>query len=155
MQDAQLVLYIACKDDWYLFRTQKKTSELLNWNFLETCNTNKSMQWIRHWLETEGYAFPFSNHDTEEKKDSWLSKKYGGGLVLKPKVGMHWNVLTGDFKAMYPTIIITRNLSSETVNCEHEECRVNGKIPDRIMELVGAAATKKGQTREMHYWICH
>jgi DNA polymerase I len=39
---------------------------------------------------------------------------YVGGIVLKPKPGVHENVAVLDFKAMYPNIMITENLSPDT-----------------------------------------
>ena len=56
-------------------------------------------------------------------------KKYKGGLVIEPKPGIHFNVSVLDFASLYPSIIKVYNLSYETVNCPHEECRAN-KIPD-------------------------
>ncbi len=56
-------------------------------------------------------------------------KKYKGGLVIEPKPGVHFNVSVLDFASLYPSIIKVYNLSYETVNCPHEECRTN-RIPD-------------------------
>jgi len=39
---------------------------------------------------------------------------YVGSVVLEPKPGLHENVATLDFKAMYPNIMITENLSPDT-----------------------------------------
>jgi DNA polymerase I len=39
---------------------------------------------------------------------------YVGSVVLPPKPGLHENVATLDFKAMYPNIMITKNLSPDT-----------------------------------------
>ena len=39
---------------------------------------------------------------------------YVGGVVLKPKPGVHENVAVLDFKTMYPNIMITENLSPDT-----------------------------------------
>ena len=56
-------------------------------------------------------------------------KKYKGGLVIEPKPGVHFGVSVLDFASLYPSIIKVHNLSYETVNCPHEECRSN-KVPD-------------------------
>ncbi len=56
-------------------------------------------------------------------------KKYKGGLVIEPKPGVHFGVSVLDFASLYPSIIKVHNLSYETVNCPHEECRTN-KVPD-------------------------
>jgi DNA polymerase, archaea type len=41
-------------------------------------------------------------------------RTYTGGLVLKPKQGLHENIAVLDFKSMYPNIMITYNLSPDT-----------------------------------------
>jgi DNA polymerase elongation subunit (family B) len=56
-------------------------------------------------------------------------KKYKGGLVIEPKPGVYFGVSVLDFASLYPSIIKVYNLSYETVNCPHEECRSN-KVPD-------------------------
>lgn len=49
-------------------------------------------------------------------------KKYRGGLVVEPKLGIHFNVIVVDFASLYPSIIKVNNISYETVNCSHPEC---------------------------------
>ena len=39
---------------------------------------------------------------------------YKGGIVLKPKKGLYENVAVLDFKAMYPSLMITYNISPDT-----------------------------------------
>ncbi len=56
-------------------------------------------------------------------------KKYKGGLVIEPTPGIHFGVSVLDFASLYPSIIKVYNLSYETVNCGHEECKSN-KVPD-------------------------
>lgn len=53
------------------------------------------------------------------------SGRYAGAEVLDPVPGIHFNVTVLDFPSMYPSIISERNLSYETVCCDHEECRRN------------------------------
>ncbi len=52
-------------------------------------------------------------------------KKYKGGLVIDPVTGIHFNVSVLDFASLYPSIIKVYNISYETVNCVHPECRKN------------------------------
>ncbi len=56
-------------------------------------------------------------------------KKYKGGLVIEPKQGAFFDVSVLDFASLYPSLIKVKNLSYETVNCPHEECRAN-RVPD-------------------------
>ncbi|MEM4576617.1 MAG: DNA-directed DNA polymerase I [Candidatus Nezhaarchaeales archaeon] len=52
-------------------------------------------------------------------------KKYMGAIVLKPPAGVYFNVAVLDFTSLYPSIVKTRNLSYEVINCNHQECRSN------------------------------
>ena len=56
-------------------------------------------------------------------------KRYKGGLVIDPISGVHFNVSVLDFASLYPSIIKVHNISYETVNCPHEECKKN-MIPE-------------------------
>lgn len=52
-------------------------------------------------------------------------KKYVGAIVITPKPGIHFNVHVVDFASLYPSIMKEYNISYETVNCPHEECKSN------------------------------
>ena len=65
-------------------------------------------------------------------------KKYRGGLVVEPELGIHFNVVVVDFASLYPSIIKVHNLSYETVNCPHQECR-----DDQLNHIEGTS-----------HWIC-
>ncbi len=52
-------------------------------------------------------------------------KKYVGAIVIQPDPGIHFNVHVVDFASLYPSIIKEYNISYETVNCPHEECKDN------------------------------
>ena len=56
-------------------------------------------------------------------------KKYKGGFVIEPKPGVYFDVSVLDFASLYPSLIKVHNLSYETVNCPHRECKSNS-IPD-------------------------
>jgi len=46
---------------------------------------------------------------------------YKGGLVLKPKMGIHENVIVYDFSALYPNLMIRYNISPDTYVPPEEE----------------------------------
>jgi DNA polymerase, archaea type len=52
-------------------------------------------------------------------------ERFQGALVIDPVPGIHFNVAVLDFSSLYPSIIKTKNLSYETVNCIHKECEDN------------------------------
>ena len=47
-----------------------------------------------------------------------------GGLIVQPKPGIYENIVEVDFASMYPTLMVTRNISPETIctrtNCPYE-----------------------------------
>jgi len=47
-----------------------------------------------------------------------------GGLILQPKPDIYEDVAECDFSSMYPTLMITRNISPETI-CTREQCPYN------------------------------
>lgn len=58
-----------------------------------------------------------------------LQRAYKGGYVMEPKLGLHENVAVFDFRSLYPSIIVTFNISPETLNCSC--CKKNGhKVPE-------------------------
>jgi len=84
-------------------------------------------------------------------------KKYQGAIVIDPQVGVWWDVHVMDFASLYPSIIKTRNLSYETLNCNHIECKKN-KIPETshwICEKhVGISSMLIGFIRDIRvYWF--
>lgn len=57
-----------------------------------------------------------------------LQRPYKGGYVMEPKLGLHENIAVFDFRSLYPSIIVTFNISPETLNCSC--CKKNGhKVP--------------------------
>jgi len=74
---------------------------------------------------------------------------YTGGFVVEPKKGIHPDIIVFDFRSLYPTVIVTHNISPETIDCKHKECKKNkppegnhfckktkGFIPRNLEEVV-------------------
>jgi len=55
---------------------------------------------------------------------------YTGGLVIEPKKGIHSDILVFDFRSLYPSIIVSMNISPDTLDCQHKECREKNKVPE-------------------------
>jgi DNA polymerase elongation subunit (family B) len=93
--------------------------------------------WIRSMLFFEhrkiGALIPRQDELTEKGGASSQAiikgKKYKGGFVIEPKPGVHFDVSVLDFASLYPSLIKVHNLSYETVNCTHPDCRTN-TVPD-------------------------
>lgn len=93
--------------------------------------------WIRSMLFYEhrriGALIPRQDELAEKggasSKSIIKGKKYKGGLVIDPTPGVFFDVSVLDFASLYPSLMKVHNLSYETVNCPHPECRSN-RIPD-------------------------
>jgi len=48
-----------------------------------------------------------------------------GALTITPKSGVYFNTVVADFESLYPSCIDSYNLSYETVDCNHNECKTN------------------------------
>jgi len=67
---------------------------------------------------------------TEEIEKRRIAPVYKGAVVIEPKKGIHENILVFDFRSLYPSIIVSHNISPETFNCEHKECKEKNKAPE-------------------------
>ncbi|MBD3229899.1 MAG: hypothetical protein GF329_17080 [Candidatus Lokiarchaeota archaeon] len=81
--------------------------------------------------------------NTAEKFKSGLEivKSDKGGFIFTPKVGFYEDVYELDFTSMYPTIMLTRNVSPETILCSckkttHHVPELGYNICDKRMGLV-------------------
>ena len=117
--------------------------------------------WLRSMLHNEhrrrGLIIPNTNELAArttgvDEGAATKGKKYRGAMVLQPRVGMHFGVSVMDFASLYPSIIKVKNLSYETVRCQHEECRKNA-VPDTehwvCMKQNGLIATLIGSLRDL------
>ena len=83
-----------------------------------------------------------------------------GGFTFAPDVGFHEAVHELDFASLYPNVIVTRNVSPETVRCACHRgredvpelgycvCDADGYLPDVLEPLVSDRADVKAELRE-------
>jgi len=59
-------------------------------------------------------------------------KRFKGAIVIEPVAGVHFNATVLDFASLYPSIMKRYNISYETVDCPHVECRTAGdnRVPE-------------------------
>ncbi|MBT7240947.1 MAG: hypothetical protein HN878_00495 [Candidatus Diapherotrites archaeon] len=69
------------------------------------------------------------NKPKENQVRSRLNNPIKGAFVKEPLAGLHENIAVLDFASLYPSIIVSHNISPETTNCSHKECEKN-KSPD-------------------------
>lgn len=67
-----------------------------------------------------------------------------GGLILEPKIGVHENVAEFDFVSLYPSIMVQKNISAETINCDC--CFNTSKL--KVPELGYHICKKRGVVSE-------
>ena len=103
---------------------------------------------IRQSIE-DGVLIPWKKNRPEDMKDGeQIMLADRGGLYLDPIVGVHQGVIELDFTSLFPSIIATRNISPETMNCsccnlDSDSGRRDGRLPLDIQ--TAAAEIKKRQ----------
>ncbi|HII72737.1 TPA: hypothetical protein HA265_08330 [Candidatus Woesearchaeota archaeon] len=56
-----------------------------------------------------------------------MDQRVKGAFVYEPKPGLYENVVVFDFRSLYPSIIVSHNISPDTMNCEC--CMEQEKVP--------------------------
>jgi len=79
----------------------------------------KSM--IHNYLRRNNVLIPTS----KELRRGLETHMVPGALTITPKSGIYFNTVVTDFESLYPSCIDSYNLSYETVDCPHEECKAN------------------------------
>jgi DNA polymerase I len=123
-----------------------------------------SGQMIEWFLIRKAYEYgevvPNKPSQSEYSKRRGLT--YVGGYVKDPEKGLHENIVSFDFKSLYPSIIISKNISMETVikNGKEEEYYTapevghkfkkepNGFIPSIIGDLLKERAVIKDKMKK-------
>jgi DNA polymerase elongation subunit (family B) len=88
-----------------------------------------SLQLYTAWRD--GILIPWKKREPESFKTAWeLLVADRGGFIFEPKIGFHMDVVEVDFTSMFPILMLTRNISAETILCK---CCPNSKI--KVPEL--------------------
>ena len=93
---------------------------------LSTALTSRHVStWIRsilHWhLRRKNILIPRASEMRRGEKPRSIQ----GAITFPPKTGTYFNTIVVDFESLYPSVIDAYNLSYETINCGHLECREN------------------------------
>ena len=65
-----------------------------------------------------------------------------GGLILQPRPDIYENIAECDFSSMYPTLMVTRNISPETI-CTRTDCPYGEEYCIQVPELNFKLCTRK------------
>jgi len=110
---------------WDLVERSWKPLQELAWGSIGNLLTAIEVKKAYH---EKNILTPWKNWEGESpKKASTLHKADRGGFIFNPKPEIHEDVYEVDFASMYPNIMISRNISPETVNCG---CCENRKVPE-------------------------
>lgn len=72
------------------------------------------------------------NKPEEGEVKSRTLQSFQGGYVKEPLPGLHENIAVLDFRSLHPSIMISHNVSPETLRCYHQECMGGKNVsPDK------------------------
>jgi DNA polymerase elongation subunit (family B) len=104
-------------------------SRIANIPLIEAFNSRRVSEWIKSmiytYLRRNGILIPTS----EELRRGKPTHRVVGALTVAPTPGTYFGTVVCDFESLYPSCIDSFNLSYETVDCIHSECKTN-RIPD-------------------------
>lgn len=127
LKDSQTALKIAEEFLPLFIEISKLTSQTL---FDTTRNNTSSMVEDLLLKESHDRKIISPNKPREDAVRQRTLNPIKGAFVKEPLAGLHENIAVLDFASLYPSIIISHNISPETLNCEHEECKKNNSTPD-------------------------
>ncbi|MFP3984634.1 MAG: DNA polymerase domain-containing protein [Candidatus Bathyarchaeia archaeon] len=97
---------------------------------------------VSDWIKSMIYTYLRRNNvlvpTSKELRRGLETHAVQGALTIEPESGIYFNTVVCDFESLYPSCIDSYNLSYETVDCPHEECRTN-----KISEVEHHICTKR------------
>jgi DNA polymerase I len=113
-------------------------SRIANLPFLKAYSSRTVSDWIKSmmytYLRKNNVLIPTS----KELRRGLETHRVIGALTITPKSGIYFNTFVTDFESLYPSCIDSYNLSYETVDCVHEECKTN-----KVAEVGHHVCTKR------------
>jgi len=104
-------------------------SRIANIPLAEAFNSRRVSEWIKSMIYTYLRKNRILIPTPEELRKGKPTHRVVGALTVAPTPGVYFGTVVCDFESLYPSCIDSFNLSYETVDCIHSECRGN-KIPD-------------------------
>ena len=104
-------------------------SRIANIPLAEAFNSRRVSEWIKSMIYTYLRKNKILIPTSEELRKGKPTHRVIGALTVAPTPGVYFGTVVCDFESLYPSCIDSFNLSYETVDCIHPECRSN-KIPD-------------------------
>ena len=88
--------------------TRMSFSQLDEWYIIRKCNEYKEII-----LNKPGY------NQTNER----MGQKFQGAFVVEPTPGLYKDIAVFDFRSLYPSIIVSHNISIASMLCDCEDCK--------------------------------
>jgi DNA polymerase I len=84
---------------------------------------------VSEWIKSMIYTYLRLNNTliptSKELRRGQETHAVPGALTIEPESGVYFNTVVCDFESLYPSCIDSYNLSYETVDCSHEDCKTN------------------------------
>ena len=104
----------------------------------------------------DGVLVPWKKNRAEDTKTAWeLLATDRGGLYLDSKPGVYTDVIELDFASLFPSIIATRNISPETLNCACCETTTEFPTTEMFVPLNPNEAEKEFRKRSQKDFFFH
>ena len=148
IQDTALAMKLSTYNNYEILDLMNSISIITKVPFERVCHTGVSNWWGKIIIDK------IRSNECRAKLGGIEKQSYKGGHVIEPVVGYYKEpVYVLDVKSLYPMMMITNNISFETVNCECCKSDQKAKVSDDIMKLIneGLPVSKK---RNENYWIC-
>jgi len=104
-------------------------SRIANIPLVEAFSNRHVSDWIKSLIYTHLRVNNILIPTSEELRRGKTPHRVVGALTVSPTPGIYFNTVVCDFESLYPSCIDSFNLSYETVDCAHPECKSN-RIPD-------------------------
>ncbi len=104
-------------------------ARIANIPFKRALTSRSVSEWIRSMLNTTYRKLGLLIPDPNELTKGHTPHRVEGALTIAPTPGAYYNMTVLDFESLYPSLIDTYNLSYETMDCDHNDCRTF-KVPN-------------------------
>jgi len=126
LKDSELVYNLAQRLVPQLFSLSRLTSQMP----FDVCRITYG-QLVENFLIKKAFArnMVVPNRPKQSDISSRRSQPaYSGGFVKEPQEGLHQHLALFDYRSLYPTIIVSYNISPDTLNCDC--CQAQGMMKE-------------------------
>ncbi|MFX1581013.1 MAG: DNA polymerase domain-containing protein [Promethearchaeota archaeon] len=104
-------------------------ARIANIPFRRALTSRSVSEWIRSMLHTTYRKLGILIPNPDDLTKGHKPHRVEGALTIAPTPGTYYNMTVLDFESLYPSLIDTYNLSYETMDCEHDDCKTHA-VPD-------------------------